>query len=84
MITPDQLPLPLPVRAALGREDYFVGQSNGLAVALLDNWQSWPNGKMVLVGPSGAGKTHLAHVWAAETGAAIVPAASLSPSSSSS
>ena len=77
MITPDQLPLPLPVRAALGREDYFVGQSNGLAVALLDNWQNWPNGKMVLVGPSGAGKTHLAHVWAAETGAAIVPAASL-------
>ena len=77
MIRPKQLPLPLPVRAALGREDYFVSRSNGLAVALLDDWQSWPNGKMILVGPAGAGKTHLAHVWAAETGAAIVPAADL-------
>lgn len=77
MIRPKQLPLPLPVRAALGREDYFVSRSNGLAVALLDDWQSWPNGKMILVGPAGAGKTHLAHVWAAETGAAIVPSADL-------
>ena len=29
------------------------------------------------VGPAGAGKTHLAHVWAAEAGATIIPATSL-------
>ena len=77
MTGPDQLPLPLPVRPALGREDYFVSRSNGLAVALMDDWRNWPNRKLVLVGPHGAGKTHLAHVWAAETGAVIVPAKGL-------
>ncbi|MCR8550687.1 chromosomal replication initiator DnaA [Salipiger sp. P9] len=77
MTGPEQLPLPLPVRLALGREDYFVGASNALAVAQIDSWQNWPNGKLVLVGPAGAGKTHLAHVWAAETGAAIIAAADL-------
>ena len=74
MPRPRQLILPLPVREALGREDYYVSRSNGLAVALLDDWANWPNGKMILVGPRGAGKTHLAHVWAKETGAVIVPA----------
>lgn len=74
---PRQLSLPLPVREALGREDYYVSRSNGLAVALLDDWAGWPNGKMILVGPRGAGKTHLAHVWAKETGASIIPAAEL-------
>ena len=73
----DQLPLPLPARAALGREDYFIGKANALAVALLDNWPRWPSGKMILVGPAGAGKTHLAHVWAQDCGARIVAAADL-------
>ncbi|KAA8608103.1 chromosomal replication initiator protein DnaA [Salipiger aestuarii] len=77
MRRPRQLVLPLPVREALGREDYYVSRSNGLAVALLDDWAGWPNGKMILVGPRGAGKTHLAHVWAKETGAVIVPARDL-------
>lgn len=72
-----QLPLPLPARAALGREDYFVGEANALAVTLVDNWRDWPSGKLILVGPEGAGKTHLAHVWAAESGAAIVAARDL-------
>lgn len=59
-----QLPLDLPVRPALGREDFFVSDANAGAVAKLDAWRSWPNGKLALVGPPGSGKTHLAHVWA--------------------
>ncbi|EPX85132.1 AAA family ATPase [Salipiger mucosus] len=73
----EQLPLPLPARAALGREDYFVSRANGLAVALVEDWVNWPAGKLLLVGPPGAGKTHLAHVWAAESGAQIAQAAAL-------
>ncbi len=74
---PRQLTFDLPVRPALGREDFFVSPANALAVAALGRWRDWPGGRMVLSGPEGAGKTHLAHVWAAETGAAIVAAAEL-------
>ena len=72
-----QLVLDLPVRQALGRADYFVAPCNAMAVAQLDGWQRWPDGRLALIGPSGSGKTHLAHVWAAMTGAKIVTAANL-------
>lgn len=72
-----QLSFDLPVRAALGREDFFVAPANAMAVALIEGWQNWPGRKLVLEGPKGAGKTHLAHVWAQATGARIVAAASL-------
>jgi chromosomal replication initiation ATPase DnaA len=70
----EQLTLDLPVRAARGREDFFVSPANAVALAQLDDWKNWPQNKLVLVGPKGAGKTHLAHVWATATGASIVPA----------
>ena len=72
-----QLGFDLPVRAALGREDFFVSPANAMAVALLEGWQGWPGRKLLLIGPAGAGKTHLAHVWAAQSRARILPAASL-------
>jgi chromosomal replication initiation ATPase DnaA len=72
-----QLPLPLPARTALGREDFFVSPANAMAVAMIEGWQDWASRKCVLTGPEGAGKTHLAHVWAAQSGARIVAAADL-------
>ncbi|PQO23910.1 chromosomal replication initiator DnaA [Rhodobacteraceae bacterium WD3A24] len=73
----EQLTLDLPVRAALGRADFFVSSANALALAQIDGWRDWPAGKLVLTGPAGAGKTHLAHVWATESGARIVAARDL-------
>ena len=61
-----QIPLDLPVRAALGREDFLVSEGNALAVAQIDGWRDWPGRRLALVGPEGAGKTHLAAVWAQE------------------
>jgi chromosomal replication initiation ATPase DnaA len=72
-----QLAFDLPSREALGREDFFVSPANALAVAALEGWRDWPGGRMLLLGPEGAGKTHLAHVWAAETGAAMLAARGL-------
>ncbi|MDA7426740.1 P-loop NTPase family protein [Thalassococcus lentus] len=77
MSDPRQLPLPLPVRTALGREDFFVTPANAMAVALVEGWQNWPARKFILTGPSGSGKTHLAHVWAALSGATIIRATDL-------
>jgi chromosomal replication initiation ATPase DnaA len=75
---PRQLAFDLPVREALGRDDFFVAPSNTLALRMIENWRDWPASKLALVGPAGAGKTHLAHVWAAEAGATIVAATDLS------
>jgi chromosomal replication initiation ATPase DnaA len=75
---PRQIPLELPVRPARGREDFFVSQANALAVAQIDAWRDWPGGRLALAGPDGAGKTHLAAVWARDAGAEIVAAAALS------
>jgi chromosomal replication initiation ATPase DnaA len=72
-----QMVLDLPARPALGRADFFVSPSNRLALAQLDSWPEWPAGRLAVAGPSGAGKTHLAHVWAARSGARVLPAAEL-------
>jgi hypothetical protein len=69
----EQLVFDLPVRPAMGRDDFFVTGSNAAALAQVDGWRDWPFGKLVLVGPEGAGKTHLAHVWAAGAGRASWP-----------
>ncbi len=67
-----QLILNLPVRTSLDRGDFFVSEVNQLALARLEETATWPNGKMVLVGPEGAGKTHLAHIWAEQEGAHLI------------
>lgn len=58
-----QLVLDLPVRAALGRGDFFVSPANAAALAAVDGWRGWPEMRLMLVGPEGAGKTHLARLW---------------------
>lgn len=72
-----QLALDLPVRTARGRDAFFVAEANRLAVAQIDAWQTWPDGKLALIGPEGAGKTHLAHVWADLADAPVLDAAAL-------
>ncbi len=65
----EQLTFNLPTRVSRARGDFFVSEANALAVARLEAVETWPNGKLVLVGPKGSGKTHLAHVWAEAQGA---------------
>lgn len=73
----EQLNFDLPVRAALGRDDFFVSPANAMAMGLVDLWPNWSSGKLVLSGPKGAGKTHLVHVWAAVAQAQIISASDL-------
>ena len=74
---PSQLVLDLGHRAALGAEDFLVGSSNQAAVALIDCWPDWPGPSALVVGPPRSGKSHLAHVWQARSGADIVAASAL-------
>lgn len=75
----EQLSLPLPRLDARGREAFFVAPANALAVRQIEGWRDWPEGKLVLTGPEGSGKSHLAHVWAELSGARVIAAASLLP-----
>lgn len=72
-----QLGLNLPSRPALDREAFFAAPCNRVALAMIDRWPDWSGGKLVLTGPSGAGKTHLTHVWAATCAATIIAADAL-------
>ena len=74
---PRQLILELPVRTARGRDDFFVSDANAMAVARLEDAEGWANGRLVLTGPRGAGKTHLVHVWAEASGARLLAPADL-------
>ncbi|WP_371821790.1 HdaA/DnaA family protein [Skermanella sp. TT6] len=65
--TPAQLPLDLGHRPAMGADDFLVAPSNEAAVAWLDLWPNWPAPALVIFGPAGCGKTHLAQVWRART-----------------
>ncbi|SEP01179.1 dnaA protein [Salinihabitans flavidus] len=73
----EQLSLNLPARPALGRDDFFVTPANAVALGLIERWPDWSGRKLVLIGPEGAGKTHLTHVWAALSGGGIVAASDL-------
>jgi chromosomal replication initiation ATPase DnaA len=75
---PRQLAFDLTARPALGRADFYLSPANAEVVAAVSAWRDWPSGKLALTGPEGAGKTHLARVWAAEAGAVtLAPAADL-------
>lgn len=75
-----QLAFDLPGTNSRSRADFLVAPSNALALQMLDRTADWPQGRLVLVGPEGAGKTHLAHIWAAATGAMSVAPAALADS----
>ncbi len=72
-----QLVLDLPLRPALGRDDFLVAPSNAAAVALIDQWPRWPSYGAILLGPHGSGKSHLATVWQQKAGAQLIEASDL-------
>lgn len=74
---PRQLALALSFEESFARDDFLVGPANTAAFDLVDRWPDWPSRVMVLVGPEGAGKSHLAAIWAQASGARFVAARAL-------
>jgi chromosomal replication initiation ATPase DnaA len=67
-----QLALDLPRRTAFGRSDFMVSGSNMAAIELIERWPNWPSAVLVLHGPPGCGKTHLAHLWRERASALMI------------
>lgn len=70
---PRQLAFDLPVDSRHGVEDFLIGPSNEAAYNLIEAWPAWPDAWLRLIGPEGAGKTHLAAIWARRAHAWVVP-----------
>ncbi len=70
--SPTQLALDLPVSPSFGREDFLPAPSNIAALTMIDQWPNWPDRLLLLLGPPGSGKSHLAAIWARRTGALTV------------
>jgi chromosomal replication initiation ATPase DnaA len=73
-MTPRQLPLSLPHRAAMTRADFLAGESNRAAIAAVDAWPHWPTPVTLIVGPPGSGKSHLVEIWRTASGAVVAAA----------
>lgn len=72
-----QLALPFDHAPEYPPHDFLHGPSNEAALAWLARAADWPDGRLVVWGEPGSGKTHLLHVWAADTNALLLAGAAL-------
>ncbi len=70
--SPRQLALALGHRESFDREDFLPGPGNEAALALIERWPDWPSQAIALTGPEGAGKSHLAAIWAHAAGGRVI------------
>ena len=71
---PEQLPLEFRHEAASGRDDLVISDPVSAAASIIDRWPDWPSPVVIITGPEGSGKSHLAEVWVRNSGAVRVRA----------
>lgn len=76
-LRPRQLALALPVATSFAREEVLEDESNAAALAWLDRVAEWPQGRLALWGPPGAGKSHMLRGLAAARGWRVLEGAAL-------
>ncbi|CAN7400806.1 DnaA regulatory inactivator HdaA [Rhizobium sp. LjRoot254] len=69
---PEQLPLDLRHDAATGRDDLVISDPVSAAASIIDRWPDWASSVVIITGPEGSGKSHLAQVWRRKSGAKSV------------
>ena len=80
-VQPRQLAFALPHAESLTRDNFLEGPANEAALALIERWPDWPNRIMLLAGEEGSGKSHLASIWAQQSGARMISAHALTAAS---
>jgi chromosomal replication initiation ATPase DnaA len=64
-----QLTFRWPHSPSFAREDFLPAPSNVEALKAIELWPNWAGRMLMLVGPEGAGKSHLGAIWARAAGA---------------
>jgi chromosomal replication initiation ATPase DnaA len=54
---------------SFAREDFLPASSNREALSAIELWPNWAGRMLTLVGPEGAGKSHLGAIWGGTSGA---------------
>ena len=54
-----------------GLENFFISGSNEVAVEAIKKWKTWPEKKLILLGESGSGKSHLVDFFREKVMAAL-------------
>lgn len=67
-----QLAFDLDPAENFSRDDFIRGAGNAAALDLVESWPNWPARTIAIVGPEGAGKSHLAAIWADLSGARVI------------
>ena len=74
---PRQLTFPIEHPVKLTADDFLPAPANATAHALIEAWPEWPARGLLLSGPRGSGKSHLAAIWADKAGAEVLDAGAL-------
>lgn len=69
-----QLPLDLQIRSTEQHGDFIISDCNSIATQWIDRWPDWVGQFCALniAGPEASGKSHLAAVWQAKSGAVLL------------
>ena len=59
-----QLPFAFEVPQQMGRDDFMVANCNSEAFQMVESWPNWLTKGVVIYGPEGCGKSHLARMFA--------------------
>ena len=59
-----QLIFDLPPSQGWQRDAFLVTPATAAALTAVEGGKTWADKRLLLVGPHGSGKTHLAHIWA--------------------
>ena len=65
-MNPEQLVFKLGKKSMMSSDQLFRSGSNDFALSIIENYDNWPQNKLILVGPHGCGKTHISSIIMAE------------------
>lgn len=67
-----QLAFDLPYIEGLSVDDFHLSPFNRAAFSVVSAWPHWPDPVVIIIGPEGCGKSHLAAIWMQKTSATLL------------